>query len=230
MRQHRPICYLAVVMLALSWNAVRSQQQGTAPPPPSAAPDGTDLPPAQILKDLRTAQETYRAKHGSYGDLNALKAAGLSLVGEGGTDAVCRYRFLSVVGPEGYTVVAIPPPQGPTMAFTLMVSSELRSHEADEARAILHRARVRKQENAAIGMFRLVRNVQEAYRSKRKSYGTLDALRAAGLVQVGDGQIEPVSAYRFRCVAEKDRYTITAVPPEKGMRQYQMDETGTIKP
>jgi len=75
-----------------------------------ARKSGKETAALQVLKSLRSAEETYRVKKGRYANLNQLKAESMSPVGEREVDGVSGYRFHSEnVGRDKYLLVAEPP-------------------------------------------------------------------------------------------------------------------------
>ncbi len=217
-----PVALLFCFSLALSPLCAQD-----APPAPPAEWSENATAAQQVLKSICSAEETLWMRAKAYGDLKALRAARLCPLGEGQVDAVSGYRFLSVAGPNTYTIVALPP-QGETAAFAMVESGTITSRKPSGAQAALRRARTQLRQDAAIDVLRRVRSAQRTYRQKKKVYGTLGDLRAAGLIDLVDDRPEARSGYRFRCVATRNTYTITAFPPAKDMRAFQTDETGTV--
>ncbi len=76
-----------------------------------AQKSGKESAALQVLKSLRSAEETYRVKNKTYGDLTALNGATLSTVAESGTETASGYVFASTVSAstDAYTITATPP-------------------------------------------------------------------------------------------------------------------------
>ncbi|NLC56155.1 MAG: type II secretion system protein [Armatimonadetes bacterium] len=63
----------------------------------------------QVLRSLQKAEVQRKTQLGSYGNLDALAAAGASPVAEGESDPNSDYVFRSTVDTDTYTIVAEPP-------------------------------------------------------------------------------------------------------------------------
>ncbi|MBI3947340.1 MAG: prepilin-type N-terminal cleavage/methylation domain-containing protein [Armatimonadetes bacterium] len=89
-----------------------------------AQKSGKESAATQVLKSLRTAEESYKVKNKAYAKLDALVTDGSSPVGEGKVESASGFTFTSDAGTDAFTIVAIPP-KTDMSTYTLVESGEI---------------------------------------------------------------------------------------------------------